>query len=136
MSEPLLTHRLRRMTGRDPAESHRAATPLELLYDLTLVVAFSLAGSQFAHALVEDHVLPGLLGFGLAMFAITLAWINFSWFASAYDTDDAFMRLATLLQMVGVLVLALGLHDLFEGFTTGSSTTRWWSRATSPCGSR
>ena len=119
MSEAARTHRLRRMTGRDPGETHRTATPLELLYDLTLVVAFSLAGSQFAHALVEDHVLEGLLGFAVAMFAITLAWINFSWFASAYDTDDAFMRLATLLQMVGVLVLALGLHDLFEGFNHG-----------------
>ncbi|MFC7360259.1 low temperature requirement protein A [Nocardioides astragali] len=119
MSEAHLTHRLRRMTGRDPHETHRTATPLELLYDLTLVVAFSLAGSQFAHALVEDHVVEGLLGFAVAMFAITLAWINFSWFASAYDTDDAFMRLATLLQMVGVLVLALGLHDVFEGFNHG-----------------
>ena len=105
------------MTGRDPDEAHRAATPLELLYDLTLVVAFSLAGSQFAHSLTEDHVVEGLLGFGVAMFAITLAWINFSWFASAYDTDDAFMRLATLVQMVGVLIMALGLHDVFEGFT-------------------
>lgn len=119
MSQAHLTHRLRRMTGRDPHETHRTATPLELLYDLTLVVAFSLAGSQFAHALVEDHVVEGLLGFAVAMFAITLAWINFSWFASAYDTDDAFMRLATLLQMVGVLVLALGLHDVFEGFNHG-----------------
>lgn len=113
------SHRLRRMTGRDPDEAHRAATPLELLYDLTLVVAFSIAGGQFAHALVEDHVLQGLMGFGVAMFAITLAWINFSWFASAYDTDDAFMRLATLVQMVGVLVIALGLHDVFEGFQHG-----------------
>ena len=50
------SHRLRRMTGRDPHEAHRAATPLELLDDLTLVVAFSLAGSQFAHALVEVDV--------------------------------------------------------------------------------
>lgn len=116
MTEAASNHRLQRMSGRDPHEPHRTATPLELLYDLTLVVAFSLAGSQFAHALVEDHVWEGLLGFALAMFAITLAWINYSWFASAYDTDDAFMRLATLLQMVGVLVLGLGLHDLFEGF--------------------
>jgi low temperature requirement protein LtrA len=113
------SHRLRRMTGRDPRESHRSATPLELLYDLTLVVAFSIAGSQFAHALVEDHVVEGLLGFGVAMFAITLAWISYTWFASAYDTDDDFMRLATLLQMVGVLVVSLGLHDLFEGFQHG-----------------
>ena len=26
------------MAGRDPEEEHRASTPLELLYDLTLVV--------------------------------------------------------------------------------------------------
>lgn len=113
------SHRLRRMTGRDPDEAHRAATPLELLYDLTLVVAFSLAAGQFTYALVGDHLVPGLLGFGVAMFAITLAWINFSWFASAYDTDDAFMRLATLVQMVGVLVMALGLNDVFAGFEEG-----------------
>ncbi len=108
-----------RMTGRDPLESHRAATPLELLYDLTLVVAFSLASSQFAHALSERHVLEGLLGFSVAIFGVTMAWLSYSWFASAYDTDDVFMRLATLLQMVGVLILALGLPDLFSGFEHG-----------------
>ena len=36
-----LSHHLGRMTGRDPNEAHRAATPLELLFDLTFVVAFS-----------------------------------------------------------------------------------------------
>ena len=49
-----------------------------------------------------------LIGFVFSVFAITWAWINFSWFASAYDTDDWVFRLLTLLQMVGVLVLALG----------------------------
>ena len=119
MSSPhgeVRTHRLRRMTGRDPHERHRVASPLELLYDLTLVVAFSLAGSQFAHALAEGHVRAGIAGFVVSMFAITLAWISFSWFSSAYDTDDVVMRIATLVQMVGVIVIALGLHDVFEGF--------------------
>jgi low temperature requirement protein LtrA len=27
------------MSGRDPGEAHRASTPLELLFDLTFVVA-------------------------------------------------------------------------------------------------
>ena len=31
-------HRVRRMSGRDPDETHRAATPLELLFDLTFVI--------------------------------------------------------------------------------------------------
>ena len=34
--------------------------------------------------------------------------MNFTWFASSYDTDDVVYRLLTLLQMAGVLVLAAG----------------------------
>ena len=50
-TEQSRAHRLRVMSGRDPYEQHRAATPLELLYDLTFVVAFGVAGEQFAHLL-------------------------------------------------------------------------------------
>ena len=31
--------------------------------------------------------------------------MNFSWFASAYDTDDWIFRLTTMVQMIGVLVM-------------------------------
>jgi hypothetical protein len=44
-------HRLRRMVGRDPDEQHRVATPLELLFDLTFVIAFGIAANEFAHML-------------------------------------------------------------------------------------
>lgn len=44
------------------------------------------------------------------------AWISYTWFASAYDTDDWAMRLGTLVQMVGIIVIALGLPDVFHGF--------------------
>jgi hypothetical protein len=50
-SEQTRAHRLRVMSGRDPDEQHRSATPLELLYDLTFVVAFGVASEQFAHLL-------------------------------------------------------------------------------------
>ena len=50
-----LDHRLRRMVGRDPDEPHRGATPLELLFDLTFVVAFSQAGIEAAHLLELEH---------------------------------------------------------------------------------
>jgi low temperature requirement protein LtrA len=49
------------MSGRDPHEHHRAATPLELLFDLTFVVAFGAAGNELAHALAENHVASGLV---------------------------------------------------------------------------
>ena len=37
-------------------------------------------------------------------FAIWWAWMNFTWFASSYDTDDVPYRLLTMVQMAGVLV--------------------------------
>jgi low temperature requirement protein LtrA len=107
------------MEGRDRHQAHRAATPLELLFDLTFVIAFGLAASQFAHALADAHYRPALIGFGFAGFAICWAWINFSWFASAYDTDDWIFRVVTMVQMVGVLVLALGLPRLFASLEHG-----------------
>jgi low temperature requirement protein LtrA len=119
MASPL-THHVARMTGRDPGESHRTATPLELLFDLTFVVAFGTAADQLAHYLAEDHIRTSLLGFSFVAFAISWAWINFSWFASAYDTDDWVFRLLTLLQMVGVLVLALGIADVFASIDEGA----------------
>ena len=107
------------MVGRDPHQAHRAATPLELLFDLTFVVAFGIAASEFAHLLAEDHVGAGLAGFAFATFAVSWAWINFSWFASAYDTDDWVYRLMTMVQMVGVVVLALGLPQLYASIEHG-----------------
>ena len=107
------------MSGRDPDEEHRSATPLELLYDLTFVVAFGVAAEQFAHLLAVGHWAPGLIGFSFAVFGICWAWINFSWFASAYDTDDWAFRLAVMVQMVGVIILALGLPPVFHTIDEG-----------------
>jgi low temperature requirement protein LtrA len=109
------------MSGRDPDEEHRAATPLELLYDLTFVVAFGVAAEQFAHLLAAGHLASGLSGFSFAVFGICWAWINFSWFASAYDTDDWAFRLATMVQMVGVIILALGLPQVFHSIDEGQA---------------
>jgi low temperature requirement protein LtrA len=117
----LLHHRRARMSGRDPGESHRTATPLELLFDLTFVVAFGIVADELAHYLAEDHVKTALLGFAFGGFSIIWAWINFSWFASAYDTDDWIFRLLTMVQMVGVIVLALGLSDMFSSIDEGAT---------------
>jgi low temperature requirement protein LtrA len=111
------SHHRTRMGGRDPSEEHRTATPLELLFDLTFVIAFGVAANELAHLLAGGHVGTALLGFGFATFGIAWAWMNFSWFASAYDTDDWVFRLATMVQMLGVLVFALGLPDMFASLT-------------------
>lgn len=118
-THPPLDHRLRRMVGRNPDEPHRTATPLELLFDLTFVVAFSQAGTEAAHLLELGHFAPAIIGFTIAVFAICLAWINYSWLASAYDNDDIFFRVATMVQMLGVLVLALGIPPAFHSIDEG-----------------
>jgi low temperature requirement protein LtrA len=114
-----LAHRLTRMTGRNPRESHRASTPLELLFDLTFVVAFGAASDGLSHYLAAGHIGAAIGGFIFTMFATCWAWINFSWFASAYDTDDWFYRITTMVQMIGVLVLALGAPAVFSSLDEG-----------------
>jgi len=105
-----------RMTGRDSAEPNRVASRLELLCDLTFVVAVG----QLAYALAHDgdHVRePAMIvPYLMVFFAIWWAWINLAWFASAYDTDDALYRILTAVQMSGVLVLAAGVPGAFGEF--------------------
>lgn len=104
------------MVGRDRDEAHRVSTPLELLFDLTFVVAVAQAASELHHALAEGHVGSGIAGYAVVFFGVWWAWVNFTWFASAYDTDDVVYRLLTLLQMSGVLVFAAGIPAAFEEF--------------------
>jgi low temperature requirement protein LtrA len=102
-----------RMRGRDATEDHRAATPLELLFDLVFVVAIASLVLQLAHGIVEGH-LDDVGPFMMVFFAIWWAWMNFTWLASAYDTDDALYRILTVVQMAGVLILAAGVPSAFE----------------------
>lgn len=104
----------RPMRARDPQEGHRAATPLELFFDLCFVVAVALAAARLHHAITEGHIREALPSYGVIFFAIWWAWLNFTWFASSYDTDDLPYRLATLVQIAGALILAAGLPRVFD----------------------
>ncbi|MEU4191994.1 low temperature requirement protein A [Kribbella sp. NPDC026611] len=120
---PNTTVRIRvRMTARPIDEPHRVSSQLELLFDLTFVVAVAAVTEQLAHTIAAGHadVLPFLQVF----FAIWWAWMNFTWFASSYDTDDIAYRVLTLVQMAGVLLLAAGVpaaadHGDYTVVTTG-----------------
>ncbi|MET9733179.1 low temperature requirement protein A [Streptomyces sp. NPDC006458] len=105
---------LRRLTARGRREAHRVASPLELFFDLCFVVAIAQAGAQLVHALAENHVGDGIMDYAMVFFAIWWAWMNFTWFASAYDNDDVLYRVVTLVQISGVLVLAAGVSRAFE----------------------
>jgi low temperature requirement protein LtrA len=105
---------VRPMGPRDRDERDRSATPLELLFDLCFVVAVAQTADHLHHALAQGHIADGVVSYGSVFFAIWWAWMNFTWFASAYDTDDVPYRLLTLLQIGGGLLLAAGVADGFD----------------------
>ena len=116
-----LRHRLRPMTGRDSAERARQTTPIELFFDLIFVVGFAAAASQLADAVGEGHLWSGLGAYAFAIFAISWAWMNYTWFASAYGNDDVLFRIATLVQILGVVILVFGLPQSFSATAHGHS---------------
>ena len=120
MSAPAGPIRLRTpLRPRSPDEPHRAATPLELFFDLVFVVAIAQAASGLHHAIADDHVLDGVTSYLFVFFAIWWAWISFTWFASAYDSDDVTYRLIVFVQLTGALVLAAGVPSAFDDNTWG-----------------
>ena len=105
---------IRPLLARDPHEPHRASTSLELLFDLVTVIAIAAAAGGLHHAVAQAHVGEGILKFLAAFFAIWWAWMNYSWFASAYDNDDVAFRLLTMVIMAGALTVAAGVGAFFR----------------------
>jgi low temperature requirement protein LtrA len=99
---------LSRMIPRDPGEDSRASSPMELFFDLVFTVAVAGAATGlFAGESAGD--IPRALGaYAMVFFTIWWAWVNFTWFASAFDTDDWLYRLTTIVQMAGALIIAAG----------------------------
>ncbi len=100
------------MSARDPREPGRASSSLELLFDLIFVTAVASAGTQLQQGVVAGHW-SALGGFAMTFFAIWWAWLNYTWFASAYDNDDVGFRVLTFVIMGGALILAAGTPELF-----------------------
>jgi low temperature requirement protein LtrA len=101
------------MVGRDRDEAHRASTPLELFFDLVVVVAVAAASANLHHGIAEDHIPESVIGYLAVFFAIWWAWMGFSWFASGYDTDDVPYRAAVLIEMSGAIIIAAGVGRAF-----------------------
>jgi len=101
---------------RNPKEAHRPSTPLELLFDLVSVIAIAAAAGGLHHAVSDAHAIKGIITYLMAFFAIWWAWMNYTWFASAYDNDDTVFRLLTMTAMAGSLVIATGISQLFDSF--------------------
>lgn len=58
-------------------------------------MAVALAAAELHHDLAQGTVGHAVLAYLITFFAVWWAWVNFTWFASAYDTDDVLYRLLT-----------------------------------------
>jgi low temperature requirement protein LtrA len=100
--------------GDESNDEHRAATPLELFYDLVSVIAIAAAARLLHHSLSEGHIVNGITLYFMTFWTIWWAWMNFTWHASSSDTGDAPYRVAVFVQITGALVMAVGIDQMFE----------------------
>ncbi|MCA8901011.1 MAG: low temperature requirement protein A [Hyphomonas sp.] len=100
-----------KLIERDPEERHRAATPLELFVDLASVIAIAAAAAGLHHVVAEAHYKEGIFVFLISFFAIWLAWLNYTWIASAFDDGSLSFKLATFVFLSGSLVMAAGVTE-------------------------
>jgi low temperature requirement protein LtrA len=100
------------MVARDRDEDHRQASWLELLFDLSFVVAVAQVAVQLEHYLAEGDVARGVTVYMMVFGAIWWAWMSFTWFANAFDTDDVPYRLLMMVMIAGSLGLAAGVPEL------------------------
>ena len=110
---------LARLARRDPEEPHRTSTVLELFLDLATVIAIAAAAAGLHHDASAGHVAQGALSFALAFFAVWWAWMNYTWFASAYADDGLAFRLAAFAFIAGALILAAGIPAFFATHARG-----------------
>jgi len=104
----------RPVVARSHGEGHRQASWLELLFDLSFVIAVAQAALQLEHRLAEGHPDAAVVSYLLVFAAIWWAWMSFTWFGNVFDTDDVPYRLWMLLMIAGSLGLAAGVPRIAE----------------------
>lgn len=103
-----------RLFARDPNESGRVALPLELFFDLVFVIAIATLTASFHHAISHAHGVEKIGSFIFVFVAIWWAWMNYTWFASAFGNDRAFFRIMSFVIMGGAVLFAAGVGQIFE----------------------
>lgn len=105
---------LRPLIARDPHEHHRAATTLELFFDLISVIAIAAVTAGLHHGISAGEGIAALPRFIFLFVSIWWAWMNFTWFASAFDNDDHLYRILVMVIMSGELIFAGGAASIME----------------------
>ena len=93
------------------AEASRAypVTPLELLFDLVFVFAFT----QVTAVLSDDPTWSGLTNGLLILTALWWAWASYAWLTNTVDPEDGAVWGAMLVAMAAMFIAALAVPDAF-----------------------
>src|SRR2546430_4933330 len=89
-----------RAHGEQPRE--RVVGPLELFYDLAVVVLVA----QAAHHLADHLTWPGLVQYAVVFTLVWIAWINGSLHHELHGNEDARARSTFLLQILILVAMA------------------------------
>lgn len=98
-----------RLRSSEHGDEGRRASWLELFYDLAYVVTVAALAERLA-----DGLTPlGLLQFVALFLPVWWSWSGVTFYNDRFDTDDLWHRVATLLQMLGAVLLALNVGTAF-----------------------
>ena len=92
-------------------ESIRHATWLELFFDLVFVVAVAELGI-YLHG---NQTVAGLINFAGLFALVWWIWLDISYFADVYDTDDPVYRLFMVVIMFGAIFLSQTIDEALSG---------------------
>ncbi len=96
------------MNGQ-PVEREQRVTPLELLFDLVVVFAFT----QVTRLMAEDLTWRGL-GHGLLVLAVIWwGWVGFAWLTNVLEPEEGRVRAGMFGAMAAMLVVAFAVPGAF-----------------------
>lgn len=103
------TRGLRRPRMNAELRNEDRVKPLELFFDLVFVLGFT----QCTALMAADPTWEGLARGMLALAVLWWAWVGYAWLTSVLDPEEGGVRLAMFAAMVGLLVVALCVPDVF-----------------------
>lgn len=111
MSTPRPLPRLR----MEAAPLDARVTPLELFFDLVFVFALTQVTALMADDLTGRGILRGVLILGLLWWS----WVGYAWLCNVVRVDEGAVRMALLIAMIAMFVLALAIPEAFDDLAGG-----------------
>ena len=93
-----------------PDSDHATVNPLELFFDLVFVFALTQVTAFMADNLSWHGLLRGVLIIGLLWWA----WTGYAWLANVASADEPEIKLALLVSMSAMFILALTIPEAFD----------------------